>query len=154
MLALCIAVLMTVLWGYAQQVRAHAERAAVQSTLGALRTALVLDAVHRMMTPSAPSVFSALADATPLQAPNPFLLLQQAASNYAGEVPAALVQEVSPGQWVFDKRCGCVGYKPQDPGVLDAPIGVQAVWFVVNTAEGVPQLKPIQPYVWAGIVLE
>ncbi len=52
LLALCIAVVMGVLWRYGQQVRAQSERAAVQSTLGALRTALVLDYVHSMIPAS------------------------------------------------------------------------------------------------------
>jgi len=53
LLALCIAVVMEFLWRYGQQVRAQSERAAVQSTLGALRTALVLDYVHRVIPASA-----------------------------------------------------------------------------------------------------
>ena len=94
LLALCIAVVMGVLWRYGQQVRAQSERAAVQSTLGALRTALVLDYVHSMI----PASSKAKAVATTSAAlPNPFDLLQQPAANYAGEVPAALLQEVLKG---------------------------------------------------------
>jgi len=48
-LVVCIAVVTGVLWRYGQQVRAQSERAAVQSTLGALRTALVLDYVRGML---------------------------------------------------------------------------------------------------------
>jgi hypothetical protein len=151
LLALCIAVVMGVLWRYGQQVRAQSERAAVQSTLGALRTALVLDYVHRMIPAS--SKAKAVAP-TSASLPNPFDLLQQPAANYAGEVPAALLQEVAPGRWVFDKRCGCVGYKPQDISALDTPAGSQAVWFTVETTGAAPQLRPIQSYMWAGLPLE
>lgn len=151
LLALCIAVVMGVLWRYGQQVRAQSERAAVQSTLGALRTALVLDYVNSKIPASAKArsastAFSAL--------PNPFDLLQQPAANYAGEVPAALLQEVAPGRWVFDKRCGCVGYKPQDISALDAPAGSQALWFTVEVTGAAPQLRPIHSYSWAGLPLE
>jgi hypothetical protein len=150
-LAVCIAIVMGVLWRYGQQVRAQSERAAVQSTLGALRTALILDYVRGML-PSAKK--SGAVHPAPLPASNPFDVLQQPVANYAGEVPAALMQEVAPGRWVFDRRCVCVGYKPQDAGVLDAPAGAQTVWFSVETTGGAPQLRSIQPYIWAGVPLE
>ena len=150
-LAVCIALVTGVLWRYGQQVRAQSERAAVQSTLGALRTALVLDYVRGMLPAAKKTVVPVALPTTP---PNPFALLQQASVNYAGEVPAALLQEVAGGSWVFDKRCGCVGYKPQDAEVLDAPAGAQAVWFVVELTGAAPQLRPLQPYVWSGVPLE
>lgn len=151
-LALCIAIATAVLWRYGQQVRAQTERAAVQSTLGALRTALVLDYVQTKL-PRGKS--NAVAGATgPAVVPNPFGLLQQPAINYAGEVPAALLQEIAPGHWVFDKRCGCVGYKPLEPAALDAPAGAQALWFTVEHTSAAPQLRPIQGYVWAGLPVE
>lgn len=150
-LAVCIALVTGVLWQYAQQVRAQAERAAVQSTLGALRTALVLDYVRGMLPVGtnrpAPGAASQ-------EMPNPFRMLQQPAANYAGEIPAALMQEVAPGRWVFDRRCACVGYKPQDAAVLDAPTGAQTLWFAIETTGGAPQLRPIQAYRWAGVPLE
>lgn len=150
-LAVCIALVTGVLWQYAQQVRAQAERAAVQSTLGALRTALVLDYVRGML----PAAKARPARNSPLsEVPNPFSMLQQPAANYAGEVPASLMQEVAPGRWVFDKRCGCVGYKPQEAGVLDAPAGAQTLWFAVEAAGSAPQLRSIQAYRWAGVPLE
>ena len=150
-LALCIAVVMGVLWRYGQQVRAQSERAAVQSTLGALRTALVLDYVHGILPAAKKTKAPAV---SPVVALNPFNMLQQPAANYAGEVPAALMQEVAPGSWVFDKRCACIGYKPQDAGVIDSPRGAQAVWFTVEATEAAPQLRPIQAYIWAGLPLE
>lgn len=150
-LVLCISVVMGVLWRYGQQVRAQSERAAVQSTLGALRTALVLDYVRGMLPAAAQGKTPATAPASP---PNPFSMLLQPAANYAGEVPAALMQEVAPGSWVFDKRCACIGYKPHDAGVLNAPSGAQAVWFAVEATDGAPQLRPIQAYIWAGLPLE
>lgn len=150
-LALCVAVVMGVLWRYGQQVRAQSERAAVQSTLGALRTALVLDYVRSMIPVPNKSKTAAVTPAAP---PNPFDLLQQPAANYAGEVPAALLQEVAPGRWVFDKRCGCVGYKPQDNTALETPAGTQALWFLVEATGAAPQLRPIQSYMWAGLPLE
>jgi len=58
------------------------------------------------------------------------------------KLPAALLQEVAPGRWVFDKRCGCVGYKPQDISALDAPTGSQAVWFTVETTALHPNSGP------------
>jgi hypothetical protein len=150
-LALCIGIVTAVLWQYGLQVRAQTERAAVQSTLGALRTALVLDYVQSML----PQRKRALATADrPAAPPNPFTLLQQPAANYAGEIPAALLQEVAPGRWVYDSRCGCIGYKPLDPAGLDAPSGAQAVWFTVEATSAAPQLRPIQAYVWGGLPLD
>ncbi|WP_296509992.1 hypothetical protein [Rhodoferax sp.] len=150
-LALCIAIATAVLWRYGQQVRAQTERAAVQSTLGALRTALVLDYVNSMLPQRKRA-------AEPVRGvpitPNPFAMLQQPAANYAGEVPAALLQEVAPGRWVFDKGCGCIGYKPLEPDGLDAPAGAQAVWFMVEGTAAAYQLRPIQAYVWGGLPLE
>ncbi len=150
-MALCIAVVMAVLWRYGEQVREQSERAAVQGTLGALRTALVLDHLHSSV-PGARTPASS--PAGPQAVPNPFALLQQAAVNYAGEMPAARMHEVRPGNWVFDRRCGCVGYKPQDAGVLQAPAGAQALWFLVDAGGGAPQLKPLQTYLWAGFPIE
>ena len=80
--------------------------------------------------------------------------MQSPAANYAGEVPAALLPEIAPGRWVFDRRCACVGYKPQDSAALDALAGAQALWFVLQSDGSVPQLRPMQAYVWGGQVVE
>ncbi|MDZ7890470.1 MAG: hypothetical protein U5L73_01785 [Rhodoferax sp.] len=150
-LTLCIAIATAVLWRYGQQVRAQTERAAVQSTLGALRTALVLDYVQSMLPQRKSTGGPVAANGI---VPNPFGMLQQPAANYAGEVPAALLQEVAPGRWVFDQRCGCIGYKPLEQGGLDAPAGVQAIWFMVESTAAAYQLRPIQAYVWGGLPVE
>lgn len=150
-LVVIILVVLSVLWGYGQQVRAHAERAAVQSTLGALRTALVIDQARSMLVgntkPLMPMQGGALL-------PNPFMLLQSRPANYAGEVPLALLQEVAVGHWVYDQRCTCVGYKPQDETVLEATGGAQALWFLLQGDGAAPQLRPMQTYVWDGQVVE
>lgn len=149
-LLVLILVVASVLWRYGQQVRAQAERAAVQSTLGALRTALVLDHTHAMLVagkaPAPASEGAAL--------PNPFTLLQSPAANYEGEVPPALLQEVPAGRWVYDRRCACIGYKPQDPAALDATEGAQALWFLLRADGSAPQLRPMQVYVWDGQVVD
>lgn len=150
-LLVLIVVVCSVLWRYGQQVRAQAERAAVQSTLGALRTALVLHQLQSALVPTSKTTPLRPADT---QLPNPFTLLQQRPVNYAGEVPAALLQEVAGGKWVFDRRCTCVGYKPQESATLDAPEGAQALWFVLEPGSSAMQLRPMQAYVWGGQVLE
>lgn len=150
-LLVLVVVVSSVLWRYGQQVRAQAERAAVQSTLGALRTALVLNQLQTVLLPARKTAPLLPAD---MPSPNPFTLLQQRPANYAGEVPAALLQEVAGGQWVFDPRCACVGYKPQEPAALDAPAGAQALWFVLESGPGAMQLRSMQAYVWGGQVLE
>jgi hypothetical protein len=146
-----ILVVSSVLWRYGQQVRGQAERAAVQSTLGALRTALVLNHVHAALPGTDKASVSRRADST---LPNPFTLLQSPAANYAGEVPPALLQEVPPGRWVYDRGCTCIGYKPQDDAALGTAAGAQALWFVLHSDGAAPQLRPLQPYVWDGQVLE
>lgn len=150
-LLVLILVVLSVLWRYGQQVRGQAERAAVQSTLGALRTALVLDHTHAMLTGAGKALGVRQGDVV---LPNPFTLLQSPAANYAGEVPPALLQEVPAGRWVYDRRCACIGYKPQDEAALGATEGAQALWFLLHSEGAAPQLRPMQAYVWDGQLVD
>lgn len=149
LLGLVVACLMGV-WGYQLRVlQIQAERAAVQATLGNLRTALVLShiAAHR----GAVSGAQARARSTP--GANPFALLQTIPANYAGEVALAQADRMQPGTWAFDADCACIGYRLLYPRGLESPPDVQAIWFRVEGLAGPLQIKGLRPYVWQGQVV-
>jgi hypothetical protein len=125
-------------------VRGQAELAAVKSTLGALRTALVIDHLHTSVTAGASAASSQ---------PNPFALLQRRPSNYFGQWRAADAETVSGGSWVFDQDCVCVGYLPIYPEWLDSPSGDTMAWYRVEGAPGPRQLTAKEAYRWQGQVL-
>lgn len=127
---------------YAQRVQALAERASVLTTLGALRTALVLrhlqDNVPR--TPSAPL--------PALQ--NPFDALERTPANYAGAIRNRDVAATPAGQWVFDGACRCVGYKPLYAETLTSRDQLPALWFQLQSQGTVLHLVPLDDYQWLG----
>ncbi len=125
---------------YGYRVQGQAERAAVQSTLGALRTALVLDRLRQVL-PSA---------GAPLASSDPFATLEALPANYAGQVSGRDVTDVRAGSWVFDAGCGCIGYKPLRPEWLEGTPGPSALWFRVVEQRGVRQLEPMDAYAWLG----
>lgn len=144
--ALVTLVVLALIWVFGHQVRAmqiQAERAAVQSTLGALRTALVLDQLTRHVSGAA----------RPDTAPNPFLLLKAVPGNFAGNQSMGRADAMALGAWVFDGECICVGYRLLYPEGLDAPGGAETVWFRIAALGGVLQLQPLTRYVWQGQVL-
>jgi len=123
-----------------QVVKAQGELASLQSTLGALRTALVIDHLHKQVSadpaPGAPAQH------------NPFRLLAQSPPRYVGEMPTAQAALVPAGAWVFDTECVCVGYRPMDDDGFDSPSGQPMAWFALNGAPGPLQLTPREAYVW------
>lgn len=131
---------------YAQRVHSQAERAAVLTTLGALRTALVLEHLHTTVgAASAP------------QAPafdNPFDALAQRPAAYAGSVTGRDVGTVAPGQWVFDAECGCIGYKPLYLDWLQSREQLQALWFQRRGRGSATLLVPLDRYVWHDQLVE
>lgn len=128
-----------------REVQGLAERAAVQSTLGALRTALVVDQLEKAVHASrSPVVVSQR---------NPFLLLKPVPANYAGEFGVLQLEGVAPGSWVFDPACVCIGYRPRYAQGLESPAGAQAAWFAVSGTQGVPQIMARETYVWQGQVV-
>lgn len=142
-LAGVIAIIMGVFMHYAYRVQGQAERAAVMTSLGSLRTALVINHL---------SVQSASASLRSEQVPaNPFDVLQALPENYRGLVKDGDLSQIAPGSWVFDVVCNCIGYKPQHPEWLETPPNAEALWFLLISEGGVRQLKPMSAYTWQGL---
>jgi hypothetical protein len=138
-----LVVLLALAFMFYRQVRVvqgQAELAGIKSTLGALRTAFVL--AHLAQAVSAPS-----ADAAQAQR-NPFLLLERLPANYAGEASASVDDSQPTGSWIFDPKCVCVAYFPQNPEWLEVSTG--ALWFRIETGTGPHRIEPSQVYVWQG----
>lgn len=145
--------------GYAQtqRLRGQAELARLKSTLGVLRTALVVAHLERTVQAERKLPGSTAAADSPELPPvsrNPFLALAHLPANYLGESnPLALV-DLPGGNWVFDPACQCIGYRPSETGWLEAPEGAVALWFQVSAPPGPLQITASQPYVWMGQKVE
>ena len=119
----------------------QAEYAAIQSVLGSMRTALILDYLQKAA--------NGKPGHAPTTAPNPIVLLQPLPT-YAGPVHMADQSFVRPGNWMFDADCGCVGYRPLNPDWLEPRRDFPALWFKVGNARGVPELVAMHTYFWHG----
>jgi hypothetical protein len=128
--------------GQSIALQSQAELASVQSTLGALRTSLVVQ--HLQM--QARGAGSAVA---PVQR-NPFMVLDAPPANYAGEVGMSDIAGVAPGSWVFDRECVCIGYRPQDHYWAETSTEPAALWFRVSSPPGPLQLTALEQYSWNG----
>lgn len=154
-----------------REVQGLAELAAVRSTLGALRTALVIDHLQQAIraaesdalptapvAPTAAAVASApavLAAAPGTARANPFLLLQREPPNYAGVMRAARAPyEMAPGNWMFDPVCVCIGYLPIYGEWLQAPSGDSMLWLQVSPPPGPLMLRLREAYRWQGMPIE
>lgn len=141
-------VILLLLLVFARQMRVlqgQAELSAVKTTLGALRTAFVLDHLHnKVLVRTSPVV---------LAQHNPFELLQRHPVNYLGEMAPAAAAAAPAGGWVFDPACACVGYLPMHAEWLDSPSGAAMVWYHVDGAPGPLQLTAKEAYVWQDQVL-
>jgi hypothetical protein len=123
----------------------QAELANLKTTLGALRTALVLDHLHKVVAKDT----AALA----LPQHNPFELLQRYPVNYIGEMSPQQAAVAPGGTWVYDPACVCVGYLPIWGEWLDSPNGDVMLWYRVTGASGPLQLTAKEAYRWQGQVL-
>lgn len=141
-LAVLVLVIAGVFGHQVRVVRGQGELAAVQSTLGALRTAFVIDHLQQAVRSSAPRVAE--------QQRNPFLLLKDVPPNYAGEFAVLKMEAVAPGSWVFDPDCGCIGYLLLYPQWLESPPDTRAVWFRISTPPGALLIAPMNAYIWQG----
>jgi len=143
---LVAALILTLVVVFVHQVRVvqrQAELAAVRSTLGALRTALVFQHLQQQTQASGQTVA--------VEQRNPFELLQRRPANYAGEFAQDRAAEVPPGSWVFDAQCVCIGYLPQDATDFDNPRGEAMAWYLVEGAPASPlQITPRAAYLWQG----
>lgn len=145
--ALLVAVVVVVFLKYMREVQAQGEYAAVRTTLGALRTALVIDHLQRSVTAGADAGVAK-------PPPSPFDLLERHPVNYAGVVSADKAHSVPAGNWMFDPVCACVGYRPQDDGWLDSPSGDVVAWYQLSGAPGPLQLTARERYRWQNQVLD
>jgi hypothetical protein len=144
---LVVAVLVVVFTRHMRVVQGQGEYAAVKTTLGALRTALVIDYLHRHADPAF--------DASVAKEPrSPFDLLQYRPVNYAGIVTARQALAVAPGSWVYDPACPCVGYRPVDDDWFDSPSGEPLAWYMLGGAPGPLQLTARERYLWQDQVLD
>jgi hypothetical protein len=142
LVAMLIVALMLVFLHQVRVVQRQAELAAVRTTLGALRTAFVIQHLQlRSTSPGQPVVAAQR---------NPFELLQSRPANYVGETRGAVQVVVPPGHWVFDAACNCVGYMPADATEFDSPSGDAMAWYRVEAVSGPLQLTPKEAYVWQG----
>jgi hypothetical protein len=145
MLLVLVLVVIGVFGRQARVVQGQAERATVISTLGALRTALVIAHLQKTLDANKPI-------AAPVQR-NPFMLLASVPPNYAGEFGALQMEHVAPGSWVFDPDCNCIGYLPLYAEWLESPPNTQAAWFTLHGAPGPMQISARENYVWQGQVV-
>ncbi len=141
-----ILVLLLVFGWYVQLVQAQAERAAFRATLGALRTALVIEHLHRSVAPGQAIV-------VPTQQ-NPFKLLERPPPNYRGEAALPAMTGAEGGNWVFDPACYCVAYLALDTGGIHTPAGDALLKYRVDGAPGVLRLTPAARYVWRGEIID
>jgi hypothetical protein len=145
--------------GYAQtqRLRGEAELSRLRSTLGALRTALVVAHLERVVQAQRNGPAGATSTDSPELPPvsrNPFLALARMPPNYLGESnPLALV-DLPGGNWVFDAACHCIGYRPSETGWLEAPADVVALWFQISAPPGPLQITASHTYVWMGQKVE
>jgi len=140
LVALVVLVLLFVFERYIQQVQRQSELAAVKTTLGALRTALVIDHLQRQVLPVGEQ---------PLQPTlNPFELVAQRPANYAGLLEPEQADLAPAGSWVYATKCRCVGYRPLSAEWFDRPNSASFMWFEVIGMPGVMQLAPKERYRW------
>ena len=153
--ALIIALLLAFAY-YANRVRGQGELAAIRLTVGALRSTLAIENLRQKVPLAAPS-----AAANP---DNPFDLLRQRPGNYRGEAPDALSASVlaTPGNWVFERTCICIAYRPLDTHWLESPSGDVLLWFYVlspqekkqTSNQGPLQLVAREAYRWQGQLID
>jgi hypothetical protein len=146
LLALVVLGFVGVFGHYAKRVHSQAERAAVLTTLGALRTAMVLEHLQTAMGDASAKVL--------LQSDNPFDALEQYPASYAGQVKGRDVGAVVPGQWVFDAQCGCIGYKPLYLDWLESREHLDTLWFQRRKGGSASLLVPLDRYVWHDQLVE
>lgn len=142
-LALVVVIVLAVFAHYVRLIQGQGERAAVLSTLGALRTALVIDHVQRATARGAST-------SAPVN-PNPFLVLQSLPLNYRGEMGLLQALAAPPGGWVFDPQCVCIGYLPLDAAWGGTGSDASLLWFKVVPGPGARGLAAQAPYVWQGV---
>jgi len=142
-MTLVVLVLIGVFGRQIQIVQGQAEGAVIKSTLGALRTAFVLDHLKQQSASQGANVVSGQR--------NPFLLLESVPSNYGGELASV---GLAPGTWAYDPVCICIGYAPVHSQFLENKSADPTLWFRVNSPRPPFQITPTERYIWQGEVLQ
>lgn len=125
---------------HSRRLQGQAELAAVRATLGALRSAMVIEHLRQAVAGERPSM------QTP---PNPFDLLKQHPVNYGGARSSSSVTQALPGHWFFDPACRCVAYVPTQPQWLDTYSADGMLWFrLQGGVDRAFELTADAPYVW------
>ncbi len=145
-LGLVVCVMAGVLWHETQFLRKRSERTAVQTTLQTLRTALVTEYLHRELVKNSGGVRRA-------PQTNPFALLDPVPSNYGGEVQTGIALAMPQGQWLYERDCVCVAYRPLDSDGLQPESEAPVLRFYVSTSGGPQHLQAREPYQWGDVSL-
>lgn len=170
--AVVLILLLIGLW-YARKLQAQAEFYTAQSTLGALRTALVIHQLQSALghtatqrskatpisaaTSTLASASTSLAATATASVPNPFTLLAQEPTNYNGERSSTTTEWV-PGMWMFDAQCPCIGYLPKyfqsTTNTTNTTTATQPLWFFFKTVDNAPTLVVQHAYEWEGLFIQ
>ena len=134
-----LSVVALVLARKAQEVQALAELTVVKSTVGALRTAMILEHARQQTDRAA---------ATQPACENPFDCLEGLPLQYVGALPLERADTVAPGSWFYDSACPCVGYRLIYPHWLTEPSGRTFIAWRVEPTRGSPTLRPLEAYQW------
>jgi hypothetical protein len=138
-LSVTVCTLVVVFMHWAQRIQGQVELATVQSTLGALRSAAVVDDLQRRMA------------GRPSGVPrDPFGLLGAPPGNYLGSLSGTQAIAVRAGSWWFDPDCACIGYMPMDARWLDSASGAGTLRFRVESLRGPLELRALESYTWQG----
>jgi len=144
-LALLLLILMGVFMRYARDVHGQTELAAIRSTVGALRTALVVEHLRQQtaqgVTPGPQATDRPV---------NPVELLGKPPAGYIGEMRQAEAHQAPAGSWVYAPDCACVGYLPLDADWLEQTSSDGWLWFTLARTDAVLQLHTKENYRWRG----
>ncbi len=122
-----------------RNVQSQGEIAAVKTTLGALRTALILDHLKAAIEGKEKTLTPQI---------NPFLLMSPVPPNYAGVLSESKVKVVRPGTWVYDAYCRCIGYEPLYPYGLNTGDNTAGLWFQISAPPGPLKIAAMHAYRW------
>ncbi len=139
-------VILAILWVFGRQVQVvqgQGEKVMVWSMLTQFRAALMIDQLAHQIRP---------ADGKPAQT-NPFPLLQLVPPSFVGELAAQHANSASPGSWMFDTACGCVGYRLLYPQWLEPAQAADTIWFRIVVTTDEVRLVSDANYLWFGQAL-
>jgi hypothetical protein len=128
-----------------RNVQSQGEIAAVKTTLGALRTSLILDHLKAAVVGKEKNL--------PPQT-NPFLLMAPVPANYAGVLSENSGKVLRPGSWVYDAYCRCIGYEPLYPYGLNTGDNNGGLWFQISPPPGPLKIAAMHAYRWQDEAVE